>query len=133
VVEAILMVEDTKIFSGRTINFFKSKERELKLSPHQYQGKTQAATYVTTKHAVIQQIQKSYKGGQDVAKSLEELQVVDLTAMEPTRTISVETDGTTKVVDQAGLDIKYQEELGQDLDGIDALREGLNKAYTLIL
>jgi hypothetical protein len=81
----------------------------LKLvSSHQYQGKTQAATYETTKDAVIQQIQKSYKGGQAVAKSLEDMQVVDLTAMEPTRTISAETDAAAEVVDRApGLDIKY--------------------------
>jgi hypothetical protein len=61
------------------------------------------------------------------------MQVVDLTVVEPTRTISfAETDATTKVVDQTGgLDIKYQEVLRQNLDGKDALREGLNKVYTL--
>jgi hypothetical protein len=37
-----------------------------------------------------------------------------------------------KVVDQVGLDIKYQEELRQHLDRKDALREGLNKPYALI-
>ena len=45
-------------FAGQTSTFAKSKstERELKFSPHQYQGKTQAATYATTKDAIIQHI-----------------------------------------------------------------------------
>jgi hypothetical protein len=60
------------------------------------------------------------------------MQAVNLAAVEPTRTISAETDAATKVVDQAGLDIKYQEELRRHLDRKDALREGLNKAYALI-
>ncbi len=57
---------------------------------------------------------------------------VDLANAEPARTLSNETDATVKVVDQAGLDIKYQEELRRHLDQKDALREGLNKAYALI-
>ncbi len=119
--------------NDRTRSPNKSQERELKFSPNSYQGKTQAATYATTTDAIIQHIQKSYKGGQEVAKSLEDMQVVDLTVVEPTRTIYfAETDATTKVVDQTGgLDIKYQEVLRQNLDGKDALREGLNKVYTL--
>jgi hypothetical protein len=104
----------------------------LKFSPHLYQGKTQTAAYATTTDAVIQHIQKSYKGGQDIAKALEDMQVVDVTAVEPTRIISLETDATARVVDQAGLDIKYQEELRRHLDRKNALREGLNKAYALI-
>ena len=100
-------------FGGLSSNFGKSKtnERELKFSPHQYQGKKQSATYATTKDAIIQHIQKSYKGGQDVSKSLEDMVAVDLANAEPARTLSNETDATVKVVDQAGLDIKYQEEL----------------------
>jgi hypothetical protein len=57
---------------------------------------------------------------------------LDLATVEPTRTISKETDAAVKVVDQAGLDIKYQEELRRHLDRQDAMREGLNKAYALI-
>jgi hypothetical protein len=60
------------------------------------------------------------------------MQTVDLTAVEPTRMISEGNDATVKVVDQAGLDIKYQEELRRHIDRKDSLREGLNKAYTLI-
>jgi hypothetical protein len=90
------------------------------------------ATYATTRDAVIQHIQKSYKGGQDVATCLEDMKMMDLNAVEPARTLSMETNATVKVVDQTGLDIKYQEELRCHLDQKDALKEGLNKAYALI-
>ena len=110
----------------------KAKERELKFSPLQYQGKTPVATYATTKDALVQYIQKTYKGGTDVAQSLEDLKTVDLGKEEPTRSISGETDAAMKLVDQAGLDIKYQEQLRRHLERKDALREGLNKAYALI-
>jgi hypothetical protein len=103
----------------------------MKFSP-QNQGKTQYATYATTRDTVIQYIQKSYKGGHDVAQSLEERVMIDLRVEEPQREISKKTDSTDKTVDQSGLDIKYQEELRRHLDRKDALKEGLNKAYALI-
>jgi hypothetical protein len=41
-------------FGGNATNTSKSQERELKFSPHQYEGKQQAATYArTTKEALI--------------------------------------------------------------------------------
>jgi hypothetical protein len=107
-----------------------NRERELKFSPNQFRGTT--AAYATTKEAVIQQIQKNYIGGQDVAKSLDDMQLVDLTAEAPIRGISTKTDAAEKAVEQDGLNIKYQEELRRHLDRKDALKEGLNKAYALI-
>ena len=67
-------------FAGRSNNppSKQNNERELKFSPIQTQGKTPVATYATTKDALIQQIQKTYRGGIDVGKSLEDMKVVDL-------------------------------------------------------
>jgi hypothetical protein len=118
-------------FGNRASTPIKTPEREMKFSPQQ-QGKNVYATYATITDAVIQHIQKTYKGGPDIAKSLDEMTVIDLQAVEPTRAISAETDATLKAVDQTGLDIKYQEELRRHLDRKDALKEGLNKAYALI-
>ena len=103
-------------YGGRTGSSPKSQEREMKFSPHQYQSRNTVTTYATTRDAIIQHIQKTYKAGQDVAKSLEDMRAVDLAAVQPTRNISGETDPTVKVVDQAGLDIKYQKELRRHLD-----------------
>ena len=93
-----------------------------------YQGKSNAATYTTTRDAMIQYIQKNYKGGIDVGKSLEDMSKVDLDTLQPTRIISSQADAARKIVDQPGLDIKYQEELRRHLDRKDALRDGLDKA-----
>jgi hypothetical protein len=71
-----------------------------------YQGETQYPTYATTRDAVIQHVQKTYKGGLDIAKSIEDMTVIYLNAEEPRQIISLETDPTNRVMIQAGLDIK---------------------------
>ena len=111
----------------------KSNNREVKFSP-QTQTKTNYATYATVKEAVIQHIQKSYKGGQDVVKSLKELKKVDLTTVAPTRRVSrvADPDDYSAMQEQHGYDILYQEELRIFLQKKDNLDEGLNKAYALI-
>ena len=65
-------------FNPKTSNISKTQERELKFSPMNNQGKTNAATYTTTRDAIIQHIRKNYKGGIDVGKSLEDMSKVDL-------------------------------------------------------
>ena len=109
----------------------KTPEREMKFSP-QTQGKAAYATYAMITDVVTQQIQKTFRGGSDIAQSLEDMTIIDLRAVEPTRAISTENDAALKVVDQVGLDIKYQEELRRHLDRKDALKERMNKAYALI-
>ena len=64
-----------------------NQEKELKSFP-QVQGKSSYATYATVKEAVVQQVQRTCKGGQDLAKSLEYLQTIDLQTAEPTRALS---------------------------------------------
>ena len=63
------------------------------------------------KEAVINYVQKNYKNGQDVAKSLKQMEKVDLTSVEPKLTTSSEKDQDKKELEQAGFNIKYQEEL----------------------
>jgi hypothetical protein len=55
------------------------------------------------------------------------MSVVDLGTQEPNRRISQEADPAAKIVDQAVLDLKYQEELRRHLDRKDALQEGLSQ------
>ena len=70
--------------------------------------------------------------GMMYAKSLEDMQPIDLKKEEPTREISNDSDADKRLVLQAGMDIKYQEELRRYLDRKDALRVGLTRAYALI-
>ena len=102
----------------------------MKFSP-QLQEK-QNETYATVKDTIVQNIKKSYKGGFDVAKSLKDMQIVDLSLEEPQRAMSTNADAAKAKIEQKGLDIKYQEELHRHLDHKDALRDGLKSAYALI-
>ena len=108
-----------------------NKPHEKIFAPH-VQGKAQSATYATVKESVIQYIQKTYKDGNDVAQSLKDGEVFDLTKVEPVRAISTEKDEAMAVLEQGGFDIKYQEELRRFLDRKDNLRQNLIKAYALI-
>ena len=91
------------------------------------------ATYNSVKEAIISHIQKSYTNGQDVVKSLKTMVIVDLQAMEPSLLISNDLDDTRRSLEQAGYNIKYQEELRRHMDRTDALEEGMSKAYALIM
>jgi hypothetical protein len=72
-------------FGGRSTST-KPQERELKFAPILNQGKN--ATYATTREALIQLIEKTYRGGADVGKSLDDMKVLDLDAEAPIRTLS---------------------------------------------
>ena len=109
-----------------------SKQRELKFSP-QSQGTKLYATYATVKEAVIQHIQKSYKGGQDVAKSLKDMTKFDLATIKPKRQNSSKSKEEDLTLEQTGMDIKYHEELQHYLDCKKLLEEGMNRAYALIV
>ena len=60
------------------------------------------------------------------------MQLIDLTAKEPTRDMSTKTNDNDKAIEQAGLNIKYQEKLRRHLDREDELKARMNKAYALI-
>jgi len=108
-----------------------SQKLEMKFAP-QTHGKRSGPTYATVKDALIQQVQRTYKNGFDVAKSLKDMKIIDLKAEAPTRTIATTGTDAEKAIAQAGHDIKYQEELRRHLDRADNLKEGLTKAYALI-
>ena len=109
-----------------------SNNYEVKFAPH-VQGKPQQVTYATVKDSIIQYIQKTYtKNGQDVARSLEDMQLVDLSGKKPTRQISLQTDVNAREVNQKGLGIEYQEAYSRYLDRVEALEQGMLKAYSLI-
>ena len=112
-------------------NQSKGKDSEVKFAP-QNSGKAPTATYSTVKEAIVNYVQKMYKNGQDVAKSLKMMRKVDLLATKPIQATSLKTDEKERELEQQGLNIKYQEELRRYMDRSAALNEGLSKAYALI-
>ena len=103
----------------------------MKFTPQSH-GKTNTATYATVKEALIQSIQRSYKGGEDVVKSLKDLQLVDLDQEKPVRKRATSTDADDNAFQQKGYDMEYQEELRGHRNRKDYLKQGMNKAYALI-
>ena len=86
------------------------------------QGKPQGATYATVKETILQHMQKTYKGSNDIARSLEDLKLFNLKDEKPKREISKEAIPSEAAIEQAGMDITYQEELRRFLDQQDNLR-----------
>jgi len=116
--------------SERSQNSHKEKESERKYFAPQSSSKPQSATYATVKDVVIQQIQRSYSNGHAIAKCLKEMSIPTLT--EPTCQLSTSADKDLKAIEQAGLDIKFQEDYRAYKDDIKEQEEGLSKAYALI-
>ena len=110
------------------------KKPEMKFAP-QTGGNFVHRTFATVKEHLVQQIQKTYKNGGDIAESLNKEEKIDLDKFEPTRTLSKKTaagEETERVIEQEGLDIKYKVAIEQwSARRIDLERE-LTKAYSLI-
>ena len=109
----------------------KKDTSKVKFAP-QSQGSRTTASYNTVRDAIISQIQKSYKDGTDVVKSIKDRKVVDLSLDKPELMESQEANAAKKEISQAGLNIKYQKELRCFMERKNALQEGLSKAYALI-
>ena len=95
-----------------------------------YNGSTAFATYTSIKDHVMKYIQKTYKGGADVAESLRTMELVDLDADAPVRERLGDTGLSADTI--AVLNIAYQEKLRKHLDRKEALSDGMKKAFALI-
>ena len=62
----------------------KYKEAELKFQPYGTVAGKIGATYQTVKDAIVQNIQRNYDYGQDLATSLREMKAYDLKQHKPT-------------------------------------------------
>ena len=70
-----------------------TESKEVKFYPHT-SGQQRTVTFDTVKDRIIQQVQKTYRLGVDVAESLRNEEKKDLSASEPTRELSTATDET---------------------------------------
>ncbi len=80
----------------------------------------------------MQFVQKTYKNGADIAKSLEAEAKKDLTSQGPTRQVSSETDEGARKIEQEGFDILYHVEVEQHHKHLMQLKENVTKSYALI-
>ena len=131
-----------------------STKTEIKFYPHGSGGYRQVVTYDTVKDAICEHVQRNYKYGQDIAKSLRDLQLIDLTADKPTRkrtTVVIpaaDIDPTTGLVrnqadidaakedkefKQQSLDVDYEKSVEIYMDRVTTLANNIPKAYALIM
>ena len=91
------------------------------------------ATYATIRDHIIQQVQKNYKHGQDVATSIRNMEVIDLSKEAPVRKVSEKSNNTEKKVEQDGFNLIYNVEYTRFAKQQEALSQNLIKTYALIL
>ena len=108
-----------------------SNSREIKFSPA-VTG-TSGVAYATVKDVILQHIQTNFDGGHDIAKSLRDGQMIDISSSKPSRTISGETEEAARAIQQDGFNIQYELEYKEWMERRNKLKEGMFKAYSLIL
>ena len=89
-------------------------------------------TFDTVKDHIIQQVQKTYKNGIDIAESLHKETKKDLKPLNPTRSVSTVTDSAIEKIEQEGFDIEYKVQVMEFLKRELQLDKNLTKAYALI-
>ena len=105
--------------------------KEIKFYPHG-SGAQQSITFDTVKDHIVQQVQKNYKNGIDIAESLEDETMKDLSSMKPTRILSTETEATARAIEQEGYDIEYKVLIQEHHKRVLQLKENKTKVYALI-
>jgi hypothetical protein len=89
-----------------------SKQPKMKFYPHEIGRYQQAVSYDTVKDHIVQQVQKTYRNGQDaLVISIQNLLVKDLSPFQPQRGTAGATDPAENLKHQAGMDILYQGEV----------------------
>ena len=73
-------------------------------------------SYSSVREAIINYMQKTFKNGQDMAKSIKQMKKIDLTTIEPELSISNVTNEDARTLEQASYNIKYQKELRRHMD-----------------
>jgi len=73
----------------------KPKEKETKFATQEQMNRGAYATYNTVKDIIVQEVQKKYRFGADVAKSIRDGKRFDINAIKPVRAVSTEKDDAT--------------------------------------
>ena len=86
-----------------------TKKQEIKFFPHQT-GRQQSVTFDTVKDHILQNIQKNYELGQEIATTLRNMTKIDYngSAKKLTQSISKNTDSTAKKEEQESNEIIYK-------------------------
>ena len=129
---------------GRNNGREKRREKEIKFATQEQMQRGYFATYNVVKEAIIADVQKRYKFGTDMAKSVRDGKKFDIKAVKPIREIATLTpsqDRTMKPEEkeariaqlQKGLDIEYEAAMHMYIERKLLFEENETKAFSLIL
>jgi hypothetical protein len=91
------------------------------------------ATYTTVKDYLVQHIQNTFVGGHNIAQSLADKELVNLTPMKPKRQVSMLAVDASKAIEQDRFDIEYREDLRVFNNRKVLLEQQTTQAYSIIL
>jgi hypothetical protein len=92
----------------------------------------QAADFDTTNAYLINHIRETYSHGNDIALSLENLKLVDLSKEKPTLSRSREDDEDDREGENRQYEIMYKAELDLYMQQVRDLKENQTKAYSFL-
>ena len=110
-----------------------NKEKDMKFATQEQMSNGYYGTYNTVKEIIINEVQKKYEYGCDMAQAIRAGKAFDINTVKPTRGQSTETDAEARRHEQGGMDIMYQEELRMYLDRKKHLNDNRIKVYSLII
>ena len=94
----------------------KGREKEMKFATQSQMSRGNYGTYTSVKDVIVQEVQRKYKHGSDMAKSIQDGKLFDIDSVRPTRILSELDKTDERAIEQAGLDILFQEELRAFID-----------------
>ena len=109
-----------------------STKKECKFAPQGCGGKSNYATYATTKVMIENHIQKHFDRGMDCAQSIRNMKLKDLESEKPVLKASTDADATARALENRSLAILHQEENKEYLRKKSTLTYNMAKAYQLI-
>jgi hypothetical protein len=107
--------------------------KEMKFSTATATNNTkQYASFTTGKDHIVEMVQKKFKNGSLVARSIKDDKKYNMDSIKPNRKLSVLPDKDEKRIEQDGFDIEYTQSICRHGNKCDEFEENLKKAYTVI-
>ena len=106
-------------------------QTDMKFYPHT-QGRQQSYSYETIRDHIVQQVQKTFKYGQDIVQSIRDESYIDFDLKKPTRAVSIAAKDDDKKIEQEGFNMDYQMEMKRWYERAELYEQNKTKAYSTI-
>ena len=108
-----------------------NRPKEMKFAPSV--GSKNKATYQTIKEHLINKIQKDYDYGDDMAKCIKRMEMINLTDQQPTKKYSTKENADAKALEQSEFNVLYEKQMDIFVAREEELCKNTTKIYSLII